>query len=296
MKASAFESYHPIVLFIFFASTIFSTMFLTHPVYLAISLAAAALLLGTLIGLRELLKTILYTLPIFLLISISNPIFSHKGVTPLFYINYNPITLESIRYGLAMAAMIVSIMLWFRCYNLVMTSDKFICIFGNIIPVLALIISISLRLIPRLKDQIKRISNSQRTLGMYTDTGNILEKVKSRIRILSILITWALENSIDTADSMKARGYGLKNRTTFSIFKFDKRDIVLLSIILLLILINIIGEIQKYSSYHYYPYISNIDLSLKATFYYISYLLLTILPTIIEIKEDLKWQSLKSKI
>src|SRR5699024_973800 len=193
-RVSAFESYHPIVLFVFFASCIFFTMFLMHPLYLVISLFSSILLLSNLIGLRDTMKTLLYTLPIFLLIAISNPIFSHKGVTPLFYVNYNPITLESIFYGLAMATMIVSVMFWFRCYNLVMTSDKFICLFGNFIPTLALIISIALRLIPKLKNQIKEISNSQKTLGMYIDNGNIFERIKSGFRILSILITWALEN------------------------------------------------------------------------------------------------------
>lgn len=296
IRISALESYHPIVLFVFFASCILFTMFFMHPVYLAISLISSTLLLGKLVGLRKLFKTLLYILPIFILIAISNPIFSHKGVTPLFYINYNPITLESILYGIAMATMIMSIMLWFRCYNLVMTSDKFICLFGNIIPTLALIISITLRLIPKLKDQIKQISNSQRTLGMYIDTGSILERIRSGIRILSILITWALENGIDTADSMKARGYGLKGRTTFSIFKFDKRDGIILGIILLLVSINILGEVYGYSSFYYYPYVKNMDFSVMTITFNLSYFLLLIFPTIIEIKEDLKWRSLISKI
>lgn len=295
-RVSAFESYHPIVLFVFFASCIFFTMFLMHPVYLAISLFSSILLLSNLIGLRDMFKTVLYTLPIFLLIAISNPIFSHKGVTPLFYVNYNPITLESIFYGLAMATMIVSVMFWFRCYNLVMTSDKFICLFGNFIPTLALIISIALRLIPKLKNQIKEISNSQKTLGMYIDNGNIFERIKSGFRILSILITWALENGIDTADSMKARGYGFGRRSSFSIFKFDKRDSIVLATIILLILINIVGIAYEYSSFLYYPHIEDIDFSIVAISLNLSYLFLMVFPTIIEIKEDLKWQSLTSEI
>ncbi len=38
------------------------------------------------------------------------------------------------------------------------------------------------------------------------------------------MVTWSLENAIETADSMRARGYGLPGRTSFSIYRFDSRD------------------------------------------------------------------------
>ena len=55
---------------------------------------------------------------------------------------------------------------------------------------------------------------------------------KNLLKIFSAMISWALENAIDTADSMKARGYGLPGRTAFSIFIFDKRDLKTLLYIL----------------------------------------------------------------
>lgn len=39
-----------------------------------------------------------------------------------------------------------------------------------------------------------------------------------------ILVTWALENAIETSDSMRSRGYGLKGRTAFSIYHFTRKD------------------------------------------------------------------------
>ena len=36
-----------------------------------------------------------------------------------------------------------------------------------------------------------------------------------RITILSIMVTWCLENAIETADSMKSRGCGLPGRSAF---------------------------------------------------------------------------------
>ncbi|NBI06572.1 energy-coupling factor transporter transmembrane component T [Senegalia massiliensis] len=292
----ALDSYHPIVIFTYFCSVILFSMFFMHPIFLAISLLSSIIYLGVLKGFHKTKKTILLSIPIFLLIAISNPIFSHKGVTPLFYVNYNPITLESIIYGLSMASMIITVIYWFSCYNEIMTSDKFISLFGQVSPNIALIISMTLNTIPRMKSQIKLISNSQKTLGMYVTSGSIMKRAKSSIRILSILITWALENAIDTADSMKSRGYGLKGRSSYSIFKFRKNDLILLSYIIFLVIISLYGEFFDYISFSYYPYITDINSSSFAILLYFSYLLLMTLPVAIEFKEEIKWRSSISKI
>lgn len=241
-------------------------------------------------------KTLYFSLPLFLIIAISNPLFSHRGVTPLFYMNNNPITLESLLYGFAMATMILSVIFWFNCYSEIMTTDKFICLFGPIVPSIALVISMTLRLVPKFKDQIKLISNAQKTLGMYITSGSILQRMKSGIRILSILVTWALENAIDTADSMKARGYGLKPRSTYSLFQFTKRDGLLLGILIPLILVIIWGETSNNYLFYYYPYVTRINLSPLHIFLYMAYSLLMALPIIIETKEEMTWRSLISKI
>ena len=38
------------------------------------------------------------------------------------------------------------------------------------------------------------------------------------------MVTLALESAIETADSMRGRGFGLRGRTAFSIYRFDARD------------------------------------------------------------------------
>ncbi|MGO1372068.1 MAG: energy-coupling factor transporter transmembrane component T [Senegalia sp. (in: firmicutes)] len=217
-------------------------------------------------------------------------------MTPLFYVNYNPITLESIIYGLSMASMIVTVIFWFGCYNEVMTSDKFITVFGKISPNIALVISMTLNTIPRMKKQINLISSSQKTLGMYITSGSIIKRIRSSIRILSILITWSLENAIDTADSMKSRGYSLIGRSSYSIFKFRKNDLLLLLVILSLVFLTLYGEFFNYVSFSYYPYLSTINSSFFAGLLYFSYFLLMTLPIAIEFKEEVKWRSSISKI
>ena len=64
-----------------------------------------------------------------------------------------------------MALLMMSVILWFAIYNVIMTSDKFIYIFGRIIPHLSLIISMSLRYVPRFKEQFIRVREARRCMG-----------------------------------------------------------------------------------------------------------------------------------
>ncbi|CAM5199501.1 Energy-coupling factor transporter transmembrane protein EcfT OS=Lysinibacillus sphaericus OX=1421 GN=LS41612_12315 PE=4 SV=1 [Lysinibacillus sphaericus] len=230
-----FETFHPIVLFSFFVATIGLSMIFMHPIYLTITIFSA---ISLNIALRRQLffKDWKLYVPLFFLMAIINPMISHNGQLVLLYVNGNAITVEAILYGIAIATMIVAIMLWFSCYNVMMTSDKFIYLFGKVSPSLSLTLSISLRLVPRFRHQLTQIVQAQKVIGMDFTTGSLWHRIKCTVQILSILITWALDNAIDTADSMKARGYGVKKRTAFSIFIFERRDGFVLAMIILLFL------------------------------------------------------------
>ena len=121
----------------------------------------------------------------------------------------NPLTLESIIYGVAASVMMISVICWFSCYNEVVTADKFIYLFGRLAPAMSLILSMSLRFIPRFKAQLNVVAQAQHCLGRDISTGGVIQRLHTAVMILSVMITWVLENSIETADSMKSRGYGL---------------------------------------------------------------------------------------
>ena len=71
-----------------------------------------------------------------------------------------------------------SVVVWFSCYNEIITSDKFLYIFGKTFPSIALMISMVLRLIPKLTEQTKIIAKSQKTVGLDYSEGNIKMKNK----------------------------------------------------------------------------------------------------------------------
>ena len=129
----------------------------------------------------------------------------------------NWITLESLVYGIVLGAVMFVVIQWFSCYNEIMTTDKFIYLFGKLIPALSLILSMALRFVPRFLGQLKFIRNGQKAMGKDISEGKLFDRIHAGLNMLSILITWALENAIETSDSMRSRGYGLKGRTAFSI-------------------------------------------------------------------------------
>lgn len=291
-----FSQYHPCINFGFFVSVIGISMFIMHPIFLAISLLGAITYSIYLNGKRALRFNIFMVVPALLLMAIINPTFNHRGETILLYVNDNPLTLESIIYGVVTAAMLVAMILWFSCYNSVMTSDKFIYIFGRVIPSLSLLFSMVLRFVPRFKAQIKVISHAQKCIGRDISQGSIWKRAKNGLLILSIMVTWALENSIETADSMKARGYGLHKRTAFSIFRLTKRDQVVGTLMSVMVIGIVVGFGTDMIYSMYIPRILINETSVESVLVYSSYFFLCFMPVILNIWEDIKWSYLRSKM
>ncbi|MDH6374836.1 energy-coupling factor transport system permease protein [Paenibacillus sp. PastF-3] len=295
MKDS-FSTFHPFVNFLYFVVVLLFSMVFMHPIFQVIALISAVVYSFMLKGKKAVRFNLLYMVPFLLFMAIMNPVFNHQGVTILFYLNNgNPVTKESILYGVAAACMFVTVIIWFSCYNAVMTSDKFIYIFGKILPALSLIFSMVLRFVPRYLAQIKVISNAQKCIGRDVTQGNLLARARNGITILSIMTTWALENAIETADSMKSRGYGLPGRTSFSIFRLDARDKVALLIMAGLIAIVAVGAAMGENTMRYYPSIKASAITPFSILVYIAYFALCMIPVLINMVEAMKWKSIESK-
>ena len=288
-----FSTYHPALNILFFAGVLGVTMFVTHPIILGISLVSAISYAALLKGWRRTVRNnLIFTLPIMIIAAAMNPLFNHYGVTILGYLpNGNPFTLESCIYGLVMAFMLASVITWFSCYTEVMTSDKFIYLFGRMIPALSLVLSMALRFVPHFARQAGVIADGQRCVGRSTTNGNVLSRVKHGITIFSILVTWALENAIETADSMKCRGYGEKGRTAFAIFHFDGRDGYCLLAMTATFAVVIFGAVKGYvySSYNPRIAVEGWPLTPGSFFVFGAFLIFCMLPVILEVYDRVRW-------
>ena len=300
MSKDTFAGFHPSVNMLYFVVVIGFSMFFMHPVSLGISLVMACAYSVYLNGKKAVRMGLMVMLPMVVVTSLLNPLFNHQGATILTYLpNGNPLTLESTMFGIAASVMLVTVISWFSCFNAVMTSDKFVYLLGRIIPALSLILSMSLRFVPRFREQIKVVSDAQKCIGRDVTSGNLFQRAKHGIRILSIMLTWALESAIETADSMKSRGYGLSGRTAFSIFRFDRRDAFGLLYIGFCSSLIIIAAILEVHRFRYFPTIRHIDGGFSVFWtvaIFAVHFVLCAFPLIVNIREDIIWKRIESRI
>ena len=294
MNKDAFSGFHPVVNFIFFLVALGLTMFIQQPVYLLISMISGCAYLLYLQGKKGFLRQVGYLVPILVMMAIMNPMFNHEGITVLWYLpNDNPVTLEAICFGLASAVMMGASIVWFNCCNTVFTSDKIIYLFGRVIPALSLMISMTLRFVPRFKNFLQSVLRTQQAMHKPENTK---EKLQQALAAFSATVSWAMEQSIVSADSMKSRGYGLFGRTAFSIYIFEKRDGVALMMLFLLCVGTVVPHLVGLMGWTYYPSMTGDLLGPVQGFAYLCYGGMCNLPLIINLMEDRKWNALRSKI
>ncbi|MBP5578345.1 MAG: energy-coupling factor transporter transmembrane protein EcfT [Ruminococcus sp.] len=290
----SFSEYNPIVITVWFFSVTGITMFSTYPLLMAMSLIGGVLFFTVRNGLSHGREHIFFWL-LFAVLAIANPLISHNGRTVLFVMNHNPVTLEAALYGLNSAAMITGVLYWFRSLTQIMTSEKLLYITGALSPKLSLVISMALRFVPLFSRQSVKINNAQKAMGLYKDD-NIIDDIKGRSRVFSILVTWALENGIITADSMEARGFGVHRRTQLKQFGFRTVDIILLTASLLLTGITAAAVGTGALSFEFYPSLKAELPGILGAAGLVSYGVLILLPIIIETEACLRWKYLRSVI
>lgn len=287
----AFSGYHPAVCFLYFVLVLGMTMLVMHPVTLAVSLGCAVLYSAMLGGRKAIRFQLRVVLPMVLLAAVLNPAFNHAGVTVLAYLpTGNPLTLESILYGLAAAVMLAAAMSWFSCYTAVMTSDKFVYLFGRVIPALSLVLSMTLRFVPRFASQMRVVREAQSCIGRGTEGGSVLRRIRNAAAVLSIMVTWALENAISTADSMKSRGYGLPGRTSFAIYRLDGRDRAALAWLCACGFYLLCGGLAGGLDWHYVPSLGGAAVTPMTVSFQLAALALCLTPVAVDAAENRRWR------
>ena len=288
----AFSKCHPAVNFLFFVGAIGMSVVIQHPAYLFTGLLTGAIYYLLLNGKRG-LKTILGLLPVFIILTVINPLLNTLGDTPLFYLGSRPYTLEALLYGAVTACMFVAILLWFGCYNKVLTSDKFTCLFGSLIPSISLLLVMVFRMVPNFIRKTQQIIGARKSIGKgIGETATTKEKLISGGTVLGALTSWALEGSVVTGDSMRARGYGTEKRSSFMIYRMTWADWILLAVMLTLLGVTIVAVCSGQFAAEFVPAIELAPISWG----FAAYTCYLLIPSALHIKEAVQWHISRSKI
>lgn len=291
-----FDSYHPMMNLIYFVAAITCTICFKQPIFLGIAFLCAFIYSVKLGGIKIFLLDLL-----FILLGVGYALryasYEHFGVTVL-TVNMidNQITLESLVFGIANGMIFATVCMWCCCIFMLITADKIVYLFGRISPKLSLFLSILLRTIPRVKVRARRIEISREGIGKGVVQGNLWQKFLHFLSLISILITWTMEDFVESSNSMKSRGYSLKGRTAFSIYRFDNRDRGLVIVFFWCLTIICMGVLFNQTTMYFHPMLIMNPITSMSYVFYAVYAFFLLLPLGLQIVGEYRFEKLRINI
>ncbi|MBY0099232.1 energy-coupling factor transporter transmembrane component T [Mesobacillus maritimus] len=288
-----FRSFHPIILLLYYLFAMAALMLYQHPMFLALATVAILLMNFMLDGGLELRKWRAMILIMAVLTLVLTPFFNQRGNHLLFYLFEKQVYLEAIWQGVMISLTLVCILTLFLTFNLVITPDKFVFLFSKIMPQWALLTMLSLRFVPLLRKRLLEIGDVQSIKGFSLKTGSVKGRAQSGMLFLQTLLTWSLEESIQTADSMTARGYGLGKRSKYQPYYMKKRDWLAFAFLLVSGSLVLFGWWLGDGVLTLLPVLEPVWLSGREWLYWILFFMMIGFPIWTEGKEMVKWKFLR---
>lgn len=269
----AFEKMHPVPCFLYFLAVIGFTIFSRDPVILAESLLGAI----TAAVLSEKSGALPFLAVTAAAVTLTNPLFSHNGVTVLFFVGDLAVTLEALVYGLAFSVMLCAAVLWGAVSVRFLTSDKYIWLFGRLLPSAGLVLSCAIRFVPLFIGRTRDFIGSRKAVT-----------IKGIAAAFSASLSYSAEEAMITADSMRSRGFGTAKRTFYSSYRMTGGDVRALVTVLLCGTACLALSVLGAGRFYYYPAVSALKLGAADIALYVSFGALCVLPTELIVKEELK--------
>ena len=289
----SFVKYDPKVNMLFLVGAVVLGMFFRHPAFSFAAVLFSFLYYFSIKG-RKGIKFLIGMIILTALLSVINPIFTQLGDHVLFTYFGRLFTLEAMICGACTAMLLVAVLTWFACFNAIMSSDRLIYCFSRIAPSIALTVSTILGLIPRFQRKVKQLSGARDCIGLGTEEKG---RFKGSAPIASALVSWALEGGITTADSMQCRGYGCGPRTSFALYKFDRKNVIMAIVMTALIIAVAVCGLKGGMTTTFYPLLDCTGFDNVYTLIgMICYCIFMFIPTALNIKETISWRCSRSKI
>lgn len=312
-RSNSFDAFHPAVAAVYFVGVLAFTMAAFHPVYLGVSFVAALAYDVLLRGWRAVARSLIWQLPLVLIVALINPLFSSSGSTVLFRIGYRAVYLESVLYGAGMGVMLVAMIQWFANAACVLTSDKVMALTGRALPTVGLMTVMTMRLAPQFVRRGRAITDVRRActaVGYASDEGSSNAETTRRspvffhrfaktkasaqehLRASSVLMMWSMEDSLETADAMRSRGWGAaRSRTTYARVRFRARDAAALTVVGALALVTAVFAVSVCEQFSFYPAVTPLQMHEG----YVLFAVFMALPFFSELIDRARWRAWLSR-
>ncbi|MDD6021088.1 MAG: energy-coupling factor transporter transmembrane component T family protein [Acutalibacteraceae bacterium] len=195
-----------------------------------------AVILVSKVPLRLFIKSIKPILPIIIFTTVLN-LFYVSGGTTLVAWSFIRITTKGIYTAIFMAVRIIALIMASSLLTYTTTPTMLtdgierllspLNVFHVQVHTLAMMMTLALRFIPTLIDEIDRIMNAQKARGADLESGGLIARSKALIPILVPLLVSAFRRAYELAFAMECRCYqGGEGRTRMKKMKLGLRDIV----------------------------------------------------------------------
>lgn len=151
------------------------------------------------------------------------------------------LTETAIIYGLTMACSLGAMVVTFVLFNGVITIPKLSYLLFPVVPRLAMLLTISLRLVDLFIQKMKRLVMFQKNRNVIVSEGDFRQRLSKLGQLFRIILIASVSDAMETAVLMEARGFGTKKRSQYQRFHFQAMDglflgasVALFSVIVLL--------------------------------------------------------------
>ncbi|WP_071458886.1 energy-coupling factor transporter transmembrane component T [Bacillus massilinigeriensis] len=287
-----FHDFHPIVTFSYYIGALTLFIMLLHPVFLAAGFLLILAIHYMDDRCRGLQRWFFFMLTTGLFVLVLNPVFNERGMNLLFTVGSHRVTLEAVVYGGMSGISIIGIMAVFVSYNVVMSPNKLLFLFAKVLPRFAVLLMLTLRFIPLMRKRLTEIGDVQVSKGLSVREGTLKERGKNAMGHIQVLLTYSLEEALQTADSMKARGYGYSGRSSYQHFVIKRSDIAALLYMFVLLAILAYGRLHGYGWLEIYPVMEAFTFPRKEAVLLAAHCLFIGFPLIVETGEYISWRIL----
>ena len=276
-RSTAFDACHAAVPAMLFAGVAALSMLAVHPVLVTLSLSGALAFSLVARGAAATVRGLAWQLPLLVLVCLLNPFFSASGSTLLLKVGPRSVYLESLAYGATMGALLVATVLWFEDVAAVLTQDRLLALAGRRARSVPLVASMAAQLVPQMLGRARSVRAAARAC---TAAGPRPPARDELLRTSTMLLSWSLEDSLERADAMRARGWESGSpRTRYRPERFRARDAVAAAGIAALLALGAAGAWAACSSWEFYPMMSG----LAPWWCYLPFALLALLPAVAEL-------------
>lgn len=262
-------------------------MYFNSPVFVALNIFCSVCSSLVLLGKSRTWTSLRYGLFLFFTVILINMMINSRGATVILVFWRVKITLESLLYGMCTGGILISMFLWINCFGSFFNMQKLMFVFYRIMPKVAVMLSMATKTFGDIKKRISTINMVRRVDANKYNKG-IIDQFKMISNLSTSLLSWTLEDSVETIYSMKSRGYGNAKRTYYKKYNFRSYDFVAIIVFLVCIILQILFS-YKNAYIEYYP---TINLSRINPIAYFSYAVAVLFPVIVEFWGDLRlWYS-----